>query len=104
SRGGRMIYKAPPNVIAHPVPDNPIHMNEKPVAVLKHFLGMIAGEGDTVFDPTCGSGSSIRAAVELGAFRALGLAIDPDFARRARLKLDEVLKAPPSFNLEDLGL
>ena len=91
-------------MVAHSVPDNPLHMNEKPVAVLKHFLGMIVGEGSSVFDPTCGSGSSIRAAVALGAYRALGLEIDPDFASRARLALDEAMKAPRGVDLEDLGL
>jgi DNA modification methylase len=102
SRGGRRIYKANANVFDHPVPDNPLHMNEKPAAVLKHFLGIVVGEGSSVFDPTCGSGSSIRAAVLLGAYRVLGLEINPEFASRARLRLDEAMKA--SVDLEDLGL
>ena len=45
-----------------------------------------------VLDPSCGSGSSIRAAMAEGAAHALGLEIDPDFASRARLALDEANK------------
>jgi ParB-like chromosome segregation protein Spo0J len=94
-RGGRILQKASFNVFHHQVVSDGIHQNEKPVAVLKHFLGMVVREGDTVLDPTCGSGSSIRAAWELKAYRALGVEINPDFASRARLKLDKVLKATP---------
>jgi hypothetical protein len=91
SRGGRILQKASPNFFVGPVSEG-LHQNEKPVAMLKHFLGMVVREGDTVFDPTCGSGSSLRAAWALKAHRVIGVEIDPDFASRARLALDEAMK------------
>jgi DNA modification methylase len=81
-----------------------LHQNEKPVPVLKHFLEKVVREGDTVFDPTCGSGSALRAAWALKAHRVIGVEINPDFASRARLALDEAMKEPPPLDPEDLDL
>jgi DNA modification methylase len=64
-----------------------IHTNEKPEVMLKYFLSMFVDSRSRVFDPTCGSGSSIRAAESLGAEAALGLEFNPEFAERAQKKL-----------------
>lgn len=50
--------------------DNPktypkIHPNQKPVGVLKKLIELFTDEGDTVIDPTAGSGATLRAAKEL---------------------------------------
>ena len=42
----------------------------------------------TAYDPTCGSGSAIRAAEALGAKHTLGLELNPEFAERAQLALE----------------
>lgn len=42
-----------------------IHPTQKPLNVLKRLIEIFTDEGDTVIDPVCGSGSSLRAAAEL---------------------------------------
>jgi Predicted transcriptional regulators len=83
TRGDRKIVRAVANAYASPtVRDR--HMSEKPEAMLRHFFGMLVDENSVVLDPTCGSGSSLRAAESLGAKYVLGLEINPDFAELAR--------------------
>jgi ParB/RepB/Spo0J family partition protein len=100
SRGGAKIKQQVVDLTRHPVVSKR-HPSEKPQAVLEHFLRMVVTKHTRLFDPTCGSGSSIRAARALGADRALGLELNDDFASRARLVLDEAMRRP---SLEDLDL
>lgn len=87
SRGDRKIVRPVSNAVASPI-QRGRHMSEKPQDVLRHFLRMVVDEHSAVLDPTCGSGSTIRAAVATGASRYLGLEINPEFAEHA----DETLK------------
>lgn len=64
--------------------DEKLHINQKPVAMLKHFLRLVVDEHTAVLDPTCGSGSALAAARDLGAARILGLELDPSNAEIAR--------------------
>lgn len=64
-----------------------IHPSQKPVAVLKKLIEIFTDEGDVVIDPCCGSGSTLRASVELGR-SAYGFEIDRNFYQRAK---DEML-------------
>ena len=66
---------------------NKIHPSQKPVSVLKKLIETFTDEGDVVIDPCCGSGSTLRAAYELGR-SAYGFEIDRNFYTRAR---DEML-------------
>ena len=43
-----------------------IHPTQKPVSVLKRLIEIFTDEGDMVIDPVAGSGSTLRAAMELG--------------------------------------
>ena len=49
---------------------------EKSQAMLEHFMRMVVDEGTRMLDPTCGSGSALRAADRLGAREVLGLERD----------------------------
>lgn len=69
-----------------------IHTNEKPQPMLNHFLSMFVDETTRILDPTCGSGSSIRAAHTLGAGYGLGLEFNPEFAERASTALKNQIK------------
>jgi DNA modification methylase len=60
-----------------------LHMSEKPVGMLKHFMGMMVDEYSNVLDPTAGSANSIKAARDLGAASVLGLEINTEFYDRA---------------------
>ena len=63
------------------------HMSEKPESVVRHFFRMVVDETSIVLDPTCGSGSAIRAAESLKAKHVLDLEINPEFAATARRAL-----------------
>ena len=43
-----------------------IHPSQKPIAVLKRLIEIFTDPGDVVIDPCAGSGSTLRAARELG--------------------------------------
>lgn len=67
--------------------DKRYHHSTKPEPVLRHFMQMFVDESTTMFDPTCGSGSALRAAESLGARKVLGLEIDAENADNARTAL-----------------
>ena len=104
-RGPRRIYEAclfgssndrkivKPVGNAYPCPSaKEIHTNEKPQPMLNHFLSMFVDESTRIIDPTCGSGSAIRAAATLGASAGLGLEFNPEFASRASKALETQIK------------
>lgn len=64
-----------------------IHPAQKPVSVLKRLIQIFTDEGDVVIDPCCGSGTTLRAAMELGR-SAYGFEIDRTFYQKAK---DEML-------------
>jgi DNA modification methylase len=64
--------------------DEKLHINQKPVDMLKHFLSLVVDEHSAVLDPTCGSGTALAAAKDLGAARILGLELDDGNAEVAR--------------------
>lgn len=83
SRGDRKIVRASSNAYGAPtVRDR--HMSEKPEPMLRYFFGMLVDENTVMLDPTCGSGSALRAAESLGAKYVLGLEIDREFSERAK--------------------
>lgn len=59
-----------------------IHPAQKPVGLLKTLIEIFTDEGDVVIDPCAGSGSTLRAAHELGR-SAFGFEIDRTFYNRA---------------------
>ena len=63
--------------------DKSMHTSCKPEPMLRHFMEMLVDEHTVMLDPTCGSGTSVRAAQSLGAKQALGLEIDPKMAEMA---------------------
>ena len=60
-----------------------IHPSQKPVNVIKQLIEIFTDEGDVVIDPCCGSGTTLRAAHELGR-SAFGFEIDRNFYTRAK--------------------
>ena len=63
------------------------HLSEKPEPMLRHFFKMLCDENTELLDPTCGSGSAIRAAIDYKVKRALGLEVIEDFATAANTAL-----------------
>lgn len=59
-----------------------IHPTQKPIPVLKRLIDIFTDIGDVVIDPVAGSGSTIRAAVEMNR-HAYGFEITKDMYRKA---------------------
>ena len=78
-----------------------IHPAQKPVKLLKRLIEIFTDPGDVVIDPCFGSGSTARAAVELGR-NFYGFEINKEFCRRAK---EEMLKFPEEQQLSifDMG-
>lgn len=76
-----------------------IHPTQKPVSVLKRLIEIFTDEGDVVIDPCAGSGTTLRAAAELGR-SAYGFEIDKKFYRDA---LEKMLNFEQQAQLPLLG-
>ena len=63
-----------------------IHPTQKPVSVLKRLIEIFTDPGDVVIDPCAGSGSTLRAAYELGR-SAYGFEVDRKFDNIALEKM-----------------
>ncbi len=59
-----------------------IHPTQKPVNVIKKLIEIFTDEGDIVIDPVAGSGTTLRAAKELGR-NSYGFEVSKDFYKRA---------------------
>lgn len=63
-----------------------IHPAQKPVGVLKQLIEIFTDPDDVVIDPVAGSGTTLRAAAELGR-SAYGFEIDRTFYQRAKTEM-----------------
>lgn len=63
-----------------------IHPTQKPVKLLKRLIEIFTDVGDCVIDPCAGSGSTLRAAAELGR-KAYGFEIKKDFCAKAKAEM-----------------
>lgn len=85
-RGDRKLTQAGAKSNSFSFPGNradAIHISEKPREVLRHFLSMVCDEYSLIFDPTCGSGNSLKVGLELKANAALGLELSEEFYNNA---------------------
>ena len=84
SFGDRKIISAVANSYSCPTVRTGEHMSEKNEEMLAHFFRMFIDPNTRFLDPTCGSGSALRAARRLGATSILGLEKNDEFAENAR--------------------
>ena len=68
---------------------NPSHPTQKPLKVLKRLVELGSKEGELVFDPFMGVGSSGVAALELGR-KFLGLEVEEQYLTQAKKRLESV--------------
>ena len=73
-----------------------IHPAQKSVKVLKKLIETFTDPGDVVIDPCCGSGTTLRAAHELGR-SAFGFEIDRNFYEKAK---NEMLVFPEKEQMD----
>ena len=71
------------------------HPTQKPLALIRRCLKASTNEGDTVFDPFAGSGSTGVAALGLGR-RFWGIEYLPEFAALSRSRLSEADHSKPN--------
>lgn len=88
NRGDRPNVKLVSDTYGAPT-SNDLHVHTKPEPMLRYFLGMLIDEHTIFLDPTCGSGSSVRAAESLGARSVVGLDNDESIIGSARMALRE---------------
>jgi len=88
TRRSRQIVRIVGDAYSAPT-DKRHHISCKPEPMLKHFMQMLVDEHSRVLDPTCGSGSALRAAETLGATEVLGLEIDEANCGMARMLLGQ---------------
>lgn len=79
-----------------------IHPTQKSVGTLKDIIRIFTDPGDVVIDPCAGSGSALRAALELGR-NSYGFEIDRKICKRAREEMIEPYQAQENL-FEILGL
>jgi DNA modification methylase len=89
SRGDRKITSAVANAYAASTDRSIDHLSPKPEPVLRHFFRMFIDKSSVVLDPTCGSGTALRAAEALEAAHVLGIEINKDFVERATIALEK---------------
>lgn len=73
-----------------------LHPTQKPIPVLKKLINIFTDYGDVVIDPVAGSGSTLRAALELNRC-AFGFEIKKDFYEKARKQM--LVDVPISLKL-----
>ncbi len=86
-RGNRNIVKSVGDFYAAPT-DRKLHPSAKPEPMLRNFFTMVVDEHTEMLDPTCGAGSSLRAADSLGAKRVFGIELDPEHASISQIALN----------------
>ena len=76
-----------------------IHPTQKPVNLLKQLIEIFTDEGDVIIDPCAGSGTTLRAAMELNR-NSYGFEISKEFYKRAK---EEMLtcKKDDQMSIED---
>ena len=72
------------------------HPTQKPVNLLKRLIEVFTDPGDVVIDPCAGSGSTLRAAYEIGR-NAYGFECDTAFYKAAKEKMIDPLFVEPEF-------
>lgn len=70
---------------------NPKHPAQKPVSILKKMIEIASNEGDIVFDPFMGVGSTGVAALSLGR-KFIGVEKERDYFEAAKQRIDEMVK------------
>lgn len=66
---------------------NPFHPTQKPIRVLEHIIKIASKEGDMIFDPFMGVGSTGVAALNLGR-KFIGIEIDEKYFKAAENRLN----------------
>lgn len=90
--GGKLAWadndRATSNIYRQSPPRNRVHPNEKPVEMPGHFIGLHTTAGQLVLDPFMGSGTTLRAAKDLGR-RCIGIELDEQHCEIAARRMGQ---------------
>lgn len=75
----------PRNILEFPK-DGKLHTSQKPVALLEYLIKTYTNEGETVLDPTMGSGSTGVACLNTGR-RFIGIEREPEYLEIAKARI-----------------
>lgn len=75
-------------VLRYPCGKNKYHPTQKPVALLEHLINASSNEGDTVFDPFMGSGSTGVACANTNR-NFVGIELDENYYNTAKLRIEK---------------
>ncbi len=81
---------------------NPKHPAQKPIAILKKLINIASNEGDVVFDPFMGVGSSGVAALMTNR-KFIGFEINPEYYKAAEMRMKEQSLMKSLFEQETVG-
>ena len=76
------------NVITASRATGALHPTEKPVELIATLIGVVTNEGDTILDPFMGSGTTLRAAKDLGR-KCIGIEIEEKYCEIAAKRLQQ---------------
>lgn len=100
-RGDRPLIRTKANIVQAPSV-RADHPHEKSETALRHFLEMVVDANTHLLDPTCGSGSALRAASALGAARVVGLDTSEEYVHAASRAYHSWSRGHSLHNLSDL--
>ena len=98
---GKMIFNWMPWEVDNSYPK--LHPTQKPIPLLKRLISIFTDIGDTVIDPVAGSGSTLRAAAELGR-NSYGFEIKKDFYKLAKEKMLSSIPISIPFEVPRMAL
>jgi site-specific DNA-methyltransferase (adenine-specific) len=67
---------------------DPLHPTVKPVGIIKKLVAWSTFEGETILDPFMGSGTTLRAAKDMGR-KAIGIEIEEKYAEIAARRMEQ---------------
>ena len=97
NRENHKFIKRIPDVIFADITGNKLHPTEKPLTLMKDLIG--ANYAHTILDPFMGSGTTLRAAKDLGR-QAIGIELSEEYCRIAVDRLQH--KTAYSFPKSDI--
>jgi len=71
-----------------------LHPAPFPVELAERLIRLLSCQGDVIYDPFCGSGSTLVAAIRVGNRTAYGVDTNPEYVALTKARVAEALAAP----------